>query len=72
MLTPLISADCHVTEPSDLWARELPPSMRDRGPRMEVREDRACFVVEDHVAYKLPPFAGVTPSQMKSGMGGRI
>ena len=29
----LISADCHVTEPLDLWARQLPAGLRDKGPR---------------------------------------
>ena len=33
MLDRVISADCHVTEPIDLWRRELPASMRERGPR---------------------------------------
>ena len=33
----IISVDDHVVEPADLWQRELPASMRDRGPRV-VRE----------------------------------
>jgi predicted TIM-barrel fold metal-dependent hydrolase len=33
----IISVDDHVMEPRDLWQRELPPSLRDRGPRT-VRE----------------------------------
>ncbi len=68
MLEPLISADCHVTEPFDLWLRELPAGMRDRGPRLEMRDDRPCFAVEDHVAYKLPPLPGVEPSRLRSAM----
>jgi predicted TIM-barrel fold metal-dependent hydrolase len=36
-LPPIISVDDHILEPRDLWTRELPPSMRDRGPRV-VRE----------------------------------
>ena len=28
----IISVDDHVMEPRDLWQRELPPSLRDRGP----------------------------------------
>jgi predicted TIM-barrel fold metal-dependent hydrolase len=47
----VIDADGHVCEPVDLWERNLPPSMRERGPR--VRADGATGVqqvlVEDHV-----------------------
>ena len=28
----LISADSHVTEPGDLWTKQLPPAFRDRAP----------------------------------------
>ena len=34
------SAGSHVLEPVDLWQRELPPSMRDRGPVTETAGDR--------------------------------
>lgn len=72
MLDPLISADCHVNEPIDLWTRELPPSMRERGPRLEVRDDRLCFAVEDHVAYKLPRLPeGVRPVSALEAMAAR-
>ncbi len=30
----IISVDDHVMEPKDLWKQQLPPSMRDRGPRV--------------------------------------
>lgn len=30
----IISVDDHILEPRDLWQRELPASMRDRGPRV--------------------------------------
>lgn len=53
----LISADCHVTEPLDLWTTRLPAGLRGRGPRLEWRGERACFVVEDEVVRKLPPLA---------------
>jgi uncharacterized protein len=47
----VIDADGHVCEPVDLWERNLPASMRERGPR--VRDDAATGVqqvlVEDHV-----------------------
>jgi hypothetical protein len=33
----IISVDDHILEPRDLWQRELPASLRDRGPRC-VRE----------------------------------
>jgi len=54
----LISADCHVTEPLDLWSRNLPPGMRDRGPRLERREGRACLMAEGRIVRKLPPLEG--------------
>ena len=54
-LGAIISADCHVTEPHDLWDLRLPPGMRERGPRVEMRDGRACFVVEGQVVRKLPP-----------------
>jgi predicted TIM-barrel fold metal-dependent hydrolase len=43
-LPRIISVDDHVLEPRDLWQRELPPSMRDRGPR--VRRERAKLAFE--------------------------
>ena len=36
-LPDMISVDDHVMEPKDLWQRELPESLRERGPRT-VRE----------------------------------
>jgi predicted TIM-barrel fold metal-dependent hydrolase len=60
-LHPVISADGHLTEPFDLWARELPPGLRARGPRLEVREGRAAFLVEDRVVRKLPPLPEGAP-----------
>jgi len=36
-LPMIISVDDHILEPRDLWQRELPPSLRERGPRV-VRE----------------------------------
>lgn len=51
---PTISADCHVNEPLGLWAENLPPKLRALGPRVELRDDRRCFVVEDRVIRKFP------------------
>jgi predicted TIM-barrel fold metal-dependent hydrolase len=67
MLDHLISADCHVSEPPDLWTRELPAPLRARGPRMELRDGRLCFVVEDHVAYRLPKLDG---AKAREALGG--
>ena len=36
---PLISADNHVFEPVTLWQERLPREYRDRGPRLERRDD---------------------------------
>jgi uncharacterized protein len=46
----VIDADGHVCEPVDLWERNLPAAMRERGPR--VRKDGSGVqqvLVEDHV-----------------------
>jgi predicted TIM-barrel fold metal-dependent hydrolase len=64
MNRPLISADCHVTEPLDLWSSQLPASLRDRGPRIEFHDGRGAFMVEDIVAMKLP----ATPSRRDGGI----
>jgi predicted TIM-barrel fold metal-dependent hydrolase len=59
MIGLAISADCHVTEPVDLWTRNLPPALRERGPRLESRDGRHCFVVEGRVirSFGSPPQA---------------
>jgi predicted TIM-barrel fold metal-dependent hydrolase len=48
----VIDADGHVCEPVDLWERELPPSMRERGPRVRWSDGAGTqqVLVEDHVA----------------------
>lgn len=48
----VIDADGHVCEPVDLWERNLPPSMRARGPRVRYADDVGTqqVLVEDHVA----------------------
>jgi predicted TIM-barrel fold metal-dependent hydrolase len=33
-----ISADSHMTEPPDLWEKRLPPTLRDRAPRIQNRD----------------------------------
>jgi predicted TIM-barrel fold metal-dependent hydrolase len=42
-LPPIISVDDHILEPRDLWVRELPPSLRDRGPRVVREKARLDF-----------------------------
>jgi len=39
----IISVDDHIMEPRDLWQRELPPSMRERGPRTVRQRARLGF-----------------------------
>lgn len=48
----VIDADGHVCEPVDLWERNLPPSMRERGPRVRYSDEVGTqqVLVEDHVA----------------------
>ncbi len=47
----VIDADGHVCEPVDLWERHLPPSMRERGPRVRANEVTGVqhVLVEDHI-----------------------
>jgi predicted TIM-barrel fold metal-dependent hydrolase len=39
----IISVDDHILEPRDLWQRELPPSMRERGPRVSTEKVKLVF-----------------------------
>src|SRR4051812_49841371 len=43
---PLISADNHVFEPVTLWQERLPHEFRDRGPRLERRDDWLVMAIE--------------------------
>ena len=43
---PLISADNHVFEPVTLWQERLPHEYRDRGPRLEQRNDWMVMAIE--------------------------
>lgn len=45
----LISADSHVMEPLDLWTGHLPEHLRSQGPRIDLRDDVVCMMVEDTV-----------------------
>ncbi|MBI3743964.1 MAG: amidohydrolase [Chloroflexi bacterium] len=49
-MTQAISADSHVTEPTELWAKYIEPKFRDRAPRLERRPDTDALIVEG-----LPP-----------------
>jgi predicted TIM-barrel fold metal-dependent hydrolase len=42
-LPRLISVDDHILEPRDLWQRELPASLRDRGPKVSRERARLDF-----------------------------
>jgi predicted TIM-barrel fold metal-dependent hydrolase len=39
----IISVDDHILEPRDLWARELPASLRQRGPRCVREKTKSTF-----------------------------
>lgn len=70
----LISADSHVAEPVDLWSTALPASMRQEGPRVEMRDGAPCILVEDQVIRRfkspggkgMPLSESVTKQQMGS------
>ena len=53
MIRLAISADGHVTEPADLWSANLPPTLRARGPRAEVRDGMIALMVEDRLVRKM-------------------
>ncbi len=53
MIRLAISADGHVTEPADLWSTHLPPSLRARGPRAEVRDGMIALMVENRLVRKM-------------------
>jgi predicted TIM-barrel fold metal-dependent hydrolase len=40
----MISVDDHILEPRDLWQRELPASMRDRGPKVSREKAKLSFL----------------------------
>jgi predicted TIM-barrel fold metal-dependent hydrolase len=48
------SADSHVLEPMDLWQRELPASMRARGPVTETVDEREVVYVDGKVVRRDP------------------
>ena len=48
------SADSHVLEPVDLWQRELPAAMRDRGPVTEVVDEREIVYIDGKVVRRDP------------------
>ncbi len=39
----IISVDDHILEPKDLWQRELPPSQRERGPKVSRERVKLVF-----------------------------
>ena len=55
MLTDKIwanSGDSHAMEPDDLWERELPASLAERGPRVSRDERMETVHVDDQVAFR--------------------
>ncbi len=72
MIRLAISADGHVTGPADLWSENLPPSLRDKGPRAEVRDGMIALVVENKLVRKMvdaPPDAVEGSSISLEGWG---
>ena len=56
---PVISADSHFTEPSDLWQRYVEPEFRDRAPRVEHREHTDVVVCDGGVMFPVGVMHGV-------------
>jgi predicted TIM-barrel fold metal-dependent hydrolase len=61
----VISADSHLMEPLDLWTAHLPPHLRALGPRLEMRGEAACLMVENTVVRRLPRPATSAPESPK-------
>jgi predicted TIM-barrel fold metal-dependent hydrolase len=62
----LISADCHVEEPPDLWSTRLPTDLRNRGPRVEQVDGATAIVVEGRVVRKFRVPAGASTGHVFS------
>ncbi len=64
----LISADSHLNEPPDLWTKRVPPSLRDRAPRIERFDQGDAWVIEgvrDPINFGMNACAGLDPEQMQ-------
>jgi predicted TIM-barrel fold metal-dependent hydrolase len=70
MTRPLISADNHVFEPVTLWQERLPVGFRDRGPRVETRDDWLVMAIEGMPDRKLTRVAGKSSSGASPQPGG--
>ena len=72
----LISADSHVFEPLDLWETRLPKSLRNRGPKREIKDGRQLFFVDGKlwkffIAFNNKMFEGKTFADFQAAMEGR-
>jgi predicted TIM-barrel fold metal-dependent hydrolase len=66
----VVSADCHVSEPPDLWEKRVPDQYRQRIPRIEVDANGEKWsVVEGHrpVRVRQPEFQGEDAERSKAG-----
>lgn len=69
MIRLAISADGHRNEPGDLWDKNLPASMVEAGPRVEVRDGKIAVVVEGRVIRRLAPAPPGMPEGSISSLG---
>ena len=59
----VVSADCHVLEPPDLWERRIEPKFRHRLPRMEVNaQGHKILVVEGQRPTRIRDFCAAIAS----------
>jgi predicted TIM-barrel fold metal-dependent hydrolase len=66
----LISADNHVFEPVTLWQDRLPADFRERGPRLEQRDDWLVMAIEGMPDRKLTRANGATSIGAGMAAGG--
>jgi len=56
---PIISADSHFTEPSDLWLNHIEPEFKDRAPHVEARDDTDVFICDTGEMFPIGLIHGV-------------
>jgi len=45
----IIDADTHLSEPHDLWTRHAPAALRERVPRVKMRNGKRAWVIDDDI-----------------------
>jgi predicted TIM-barrel fold metal-dependent hydrolase len=65
----LVSGDSHINEPGDLWTSRVPPTFRDRAPRIVSFDAGDAWVIEgvaDPINFGMNACAGLAPQEMQA------